>query len=57
MNNEDHISSVNLREVSLDEIEERTGLHLWGNVASDKFNERRDSINNDDWWMKGQPNV
>lgn len=37
-------------EVSLDGIEKETGLYLWGNVASDKFNERRGSINNDDWW-------
>jgi len=55
MNNEHMMECVCLREVSLDKIEEMTGLHLWGNVASDKFNERRDKTNDDDWWKKGQP--
>jgi DNA/RNA endonuclease G (NUC1) len=57
MNNLHDKDYVNLHEVSLDSLEEQTGLYLWSNVASDKFNERRDEINGDDWWKKGQPNV
>ena len=57
MNNAHRLEEVLLREISLDRLEELTGLYLWGNVASGKFNESRSEINGDDWWKKGQPNV
>lgn len=57
MNNVQDIDLVDLEEVSLDRIEAATTLYLWGNVAASDFKARRDKVNGDDWWKKGQPNV
>jgi len=55
MENSTTISGANLREITLDHIEQLTGLYLWGNVGADKFNERRSKLSGGDWWMAGQP--
>lgn len=57
MRNEQELSNVHLREISLNRLEELTGLYLWSSVASGEFNQKRNLINGDDWWKKGQPNV
>ena len=55
MNNSQTIEGADLREVTLDDIEKLTGLYLWGNVGSSRFNERRSSLTGGDWWLSGQP--
>ena len=47
---------ANLHEISLDELEELTGLYLWSNIRTNKFKEARHKLNSGKkWWMNGQP--
>jgi DNA/RNA endonuclease G (NUC1) len=55
MDNEQTVLLANLREITLDHIEQLTGLYLWGNVRVSKFKERRNKLSRGTWWMAGQP--
>jgi DNA/RNA endonuclease G (NUC1) len=55
MENAQTVEDANLHEVTLDEVEQLTGLYLWGNVSADQFNKRRNKLRGDDWWKAGQP--
>lgn len=56
MENSTTIAGANLREITLDELENLTGLYVWGNVRSRKFKERRNKLNSGKkWWRAGQP--
>lgn len=56
MENSPTIKGANLREITLDELEELTDLYLWGNVRTKKFNGRRNKLNSGkNWWTAGQP--
>ena len=46
---------ANLHEISLEELESLTGLHLWSNVQAKKFQKRRNKLSGGDWWKEGQP--
>ncbi len=46
---------ANLHEISLDELEQLTGLYLWGNVRANKFKNRRNKLSGGTWWLEGQP--
>lgn len=48
-------NGANLREITLDRIEELTDLYLWGNVGANSFKERRSRLRGGDWWKAGQP--
>jgi hypothetical protein len=45
---------ANLRELSLDETENLTGLYLWANVSASKFKQRRHKLSGGDWWKDSQ---
>lgn len=55
MENETTIRGANLREITLDQLEQLTGLYVWGNVGADKFAQRRNKLSGGDWWMARQP--
>ena len=59
MDNENKLygeGGVNLREITLDQLEKLTGLYLWSNVRADKFIQRRNKLNKGrKWWKEGQP--
>ena len=46
---------ANLREITLDRVEELTGLFLWSNVGANNFDKRRKKLSGGKWWMAGQP--
>lgn len=46
---------ANLREITLEDLEQLTGLYLWGNVGADRFHKRRAKLSGGDWWLAGQP--
>ena len=46
---------ANLREITLDTVEQLTDLYLWGNVGANKFDKRRNKLSGGDWWLAGQP--
>lgn len=54
MENAKTIKKANLREITLDEIEQLTGLYLWGNVGANDFKKRRNKLRRGTWWLKGQ---
>jgi len=45
---------ANLHEITLDKIEQLTGLYLWGNVGAGAFDRRRNKLSGGKWWMVGQ---
>lgn len=51
------MAEVDLRTVSLDELDAITGLYLWGNVGADKFQAKRSKASGGDWWREGQPSA
>ena len=56
MENSTTIKGANLREITLNQIEQLTGLYLWGNVRTARFKERRNKLNRGKkWWLEGQP--
>ena len=48
-------NGANLREISLDRLEELTDLYCWGNVGACEFQERRHRKRGGTWWKAGQP--
>ena len=46
---------ANLREITLDEIEQLTDLYIWSNVGANNFIKRRNKLRGGDWWKAGQP--
>lgn len=56
MQNSRTIPGAKLQEISLDELEQLTGLYLWGNVRTAAFKKRRGKVNTGKkWWTEGQP--
>ena len=55
MNNEKTVRKVDLREITLDHLEQLTGLYLWGNVRVSNFKKRRKKLSGGTWWLAGQP--
>jgi DNA/RNA endonuclease G (NUC1) len=55
MQNETTIKKADLHEITLDEVEDLTGLYLWGNVRASNFKTRRHKKSGGTWWKAGQP--